>query len=686
MDAQFVVIIAGLALVAVIVFSVFFLRGYSGKFTFDTKTGTTPRASEGEGNTQQVAFKGRFTVLSVGVGAAFAAIVAKLWSMQMVSADHYEQLAEENRTRTVTTPAQRGRILDRNGEVLVTNRPSLAVTAYSSLADDEILVRHLANTLGMPYVAVRRNIQDNTEGAQSAHTVATDVDRRAVAYIKEHGSAFDGVEIAERSERLYPNGETAAHLLGYTGTVSQETLDAQEKSDDPAAIKYQSGDIVGQAGIEAQYESVLQGIRGEQTVRVDADGNVVGQADAIDPQPGSDIRLTIDLKIQKACEEGLQRSIEQARKQGYTNAGAGACLCIDCTNGEILGMASAPSYDPGSFTGGISQDLWNQLNDEANLYPLMNRAVAGQYMSASTIKSLSALAGLEYGITTADTVVTCTGFWTGLGEEYGQYCWDHDGHGPMTLQQGIIMSCDPVFYEIGKGFYYDDKNPEGLQEMFRRWGLGQQTGVDLGGEAVGRVPDAAWKKEAFADYSSEEQQWRPGDMTNLVIGQGDILVTPLQMATVYCGIANGGTEYVPHLLKSVVRRDGSGDVVESEPKERLTAHINSDADLELVRGGLRGVIYEESESTAAHFTNLTDENGQMITVAGKTGTGEKTDEDEYAWFIAYAPYENPKYVVACLCEQGGFGASTCLYAIRDVLGVIYDCPDTSTEAVSDSSR
>ncbi len=686
MDAQLVVVVAGILLAAVIVGSVLFLRGYSGKFTFDTSGGTAPRASEGEGNTAGVAFKGRFTLLTLGVGAMFTALVAKLWSMQMVSSDYYDSLATKNQTRTVTTPAPRGRILDRNGTPLVTNRASLAVTAYRDLADDTVMVRHLANVLGMPYVACRRNIQDNTEGAQAQHTIATDVRRSAIAYIQEHAGDFVGVQIAERTERVYPYGTTAAHVLGYTGTITQEQLEAQKEAEaqgsDASRIEYQSGDIVGQAGVEIEYEKLLQGIRGEQTVTVDAGGNVTGQEGAVPARAGSDIRLTLDLTIQQGCEQGLAHAIEVAKEEGYEHAGAGACVCLDCTNGEILGLASLPTFDPTVFVGGISSDLWSQFNSDDGGQPLINRAVSGQYMSASTIKALSALAGLEYGIYSSSRSTTCTGWWTGNGEANGKWCWLHSGHGPMNLQSGIANSCDPVFYDIGRDFFYDDKNPEGLQEMFRRWGLGTKTGVDLPSEGEGRVPDAAWKESFFKDWSAEERAWNAGDMTNIVIGQGDILVTPLQMATVYAGIAMNGVEYTPHVFLSAVARDGDGDAYlynETGKKEHLAPHINSDDDLELVKAGLHDVIYSTNASTASHFNNLS------VQVAGKSGTGEKAGEDEYAWFVAYAPADDPKYVVACVLEQGGGGSATALRAVRDVFGVIYNEPDTS-DSVDTATR
>lgn len=688
MNAQLIVLIAGLILLVAVVGSLIFLRGYSGKYTYDTKTGTRPRASEGEGNTLGVTYKGRFRLLMAGVGAMFSALVVKLWSMQMVSSDYYDTLARQNQTRTVRTSAPRGRILDRNGVALVTNRPSLAVTAYRDLADDTVLVRHLANVLGIPYVAALRNIQDNTEGAQARHTIATDVRRSTVAFIQEHAADFDGVEVDERTERQYPYGTLAAHVLGYTGTITQEQLDAQEKdeADDPEAanrITYSSGDVVGQAGVEYQYESLLQGIKGEQEVTVDATGNVTGQNSSVEARAGSDIRLTLDVTIQQACEQGLAHAIEVAQNAGYENAGAGACVCIDPTNGEILGLASAPSFDPSVFVGGVSSEVWGQLNSEDSGTPLLNRAINGQYMSASTIKPLSALAGLEYGIYSSTRTTNCTGWWTGNGEANGKACWLTTGHGTMTLQSGIANSCDPVFYDIGRDFFYNDKNPEGLQEMFRRWGLGSKTGVDLPSEAAGRVPDAAWKEEYFSSWPAEQRAWNAGDMTNIVIGQGDILVTPLQMACVYAGLATGGVEYTPHILYSAVSRDGEGDAYRyngTGSKERLTASINSDADLALVRGGLHDMVYSTDAATAAHFNSL------PVEVAAKSGTGQKTGEDDYAWFCAYAPADDPKYVVACVLEQGGGGSSTALRAVRDVLGTIYDAPDDSSSAGNSSVR
>ena len=684
MDARLVVIVAGVILLAAIVGSLVFLRGYSGRFTFDTKNGTRPRASEGEGNTQNVAMKGRFQVLTMIVAGMFTALLTKVWSLQTLSSDYYSELSRKNQTRTVTTPAPRGRILDRNGEALVSNRASLTLAAYRDLADDAVAVRHLANVLGMPYMAVRRNIQNFSQSAQSLHTIATDVRRSTVAYVQEHADLFRGVQVVERTERVYPHGSLACHVLGYTGTVTGEQLSAQEKrtkagTQTAGDITYQSGDIVGQAGVELMYESLLQGIRGEQQVTVDSNGSVTGQDGAVDPKPGSDIKLTLDLTIQQACEDGLKKAMEKGKQAGDA-ADAGACICMDCTTGEILGMASAPTFDPSVFIGGVASDVWNQLNSKESGTPMVNRAISGQYMSASTIKPLSALASMEYGVYTAEQSSNCVGWWTGLGKSNGRWCWLHSGHGIQNLRTGIVNSCDAVFYDVGKAFYYDKKNPEGLQEMFRRWGLGKKTGVDLPAESVGRVPDAAWKQNYFTNLPDSERQWNPGDMLNIAIGQGDILVTPLQMACVYAGLAERGVEWQPHVFLSAVARDGEGDAAAFRKRRRLKPKVNSSDDMDLIHSALEGVIYEESASLTAHFTNMN------VKVAGKSGTGEKSGQDDYSWFITYAPADDPKYVVATVVEQGGFGAASAMHGCRYVLGVIYNDPDTAADTTGDQTR
>ncbi len=638
--------------------------------------GQTPQAKGGEADTTEKGFKRSLLGLGIFSGTIFGVLLARLWSMQLVGSEEFSEQAELNRTRTITSPAPRGRILDRNGLELVTNRPSLAVVAEPGVVDDEQEMRLIANLLGMPYMAVRRNIQDATEGVQSNRTVAVDVSRTAVAYIEEHPDLFPGITIEERSERAYPYGTLAAHVLGYTGPVTAEQLEAT--TDDREKINYESGDVVGQAGVEYQYENLLQGIRGERTVYVNAAGDVTGVASEVAPVQGSDVVLTLDAKIQKAAEEGLQHAIEVSTAKESASGGRGACLVLDATNGEILAMASAPTFEPSVFVGGIATADWEQLNDEKGGYPLLNRCVSGTYPSASTIKPLSAFAAFDSGISTTGSVYNCPGFWTGFGEASGQYCWDHDGHGPMDMRSGIVYSCDSVFYEIGKAIFYSD-TPEALQAKYRQWMLGGKLGVDLPSEEAGRIPDAQWKWDYFSSWTDEDRIWHGGDTTNLVIGQGDLLVTPLQMASVYEAIANDGTVWTPHVLKEVQNANASGSVLAYEPKG--TPIDESKDHLAFARDAMQGVIYEEDAAVASHFSNL------PVSVAGKTGTAERQGyANSTGWFIAYAPADDPKYVVCAVVEEGGFGSTSAMYAVRDVLGAIYDTPDNSSAVSSVGAR
>ena len=673
MDLSLLIVIV-CAVIAVVFIALFLVFGRSeAAYTFDIGGGA-PRASGGRDESAETTYSSRLVGFAAVIGAIFAALLARLWSMQLVSSDEYTKEAESNRTRTVTTAAPRGRILDRNGAEIVSNRSSLTVVADADVADDEVEMQLLANLIGMPRQAVYRKVIDSSEGAQSVRTVATDVSRRVVAYLGEHPAAFSGVSVQQRSQRSYPQGTLAAHVVGYTGTVTAEQLEASGSDD--SSVQYKSGDVVGQAGVEAMYESILQGIRGEQTVYVDSNGKILQSSTKIDPQSGSDVVLTIDSSIQKAAEDSLKKVLTELRQKGKNPAG-GSVVCLDCTNGEVLAMASAPTFSPSIFVGGIANSDWEGLTNEASNYPLLNRAISGQYPSASTIKPFTSFAALDNGIATPQSGYVCNGWWTGLGEAYGMWCYNHDGHGGLNLQQGITFSCDVVFYEIGKGFS-NSSNKDGMQQKFRQYGFGSATGIDLPSEAVGRVPDAAWKWDYFSSLPDADREWHPGDYCNIAIGQGDILVTCLQIAHAYSSIANRGPVFKPHVLKCVKSNIGNGSVIDYKVSQ--TDDISEEDDYrDLVERGLEGVIYEESESQAAHWTNLN------VKVAGKTGTGEQTSVGRnICWMVAYAPADDPKYVVAANVDGGDWGSTTAMLVARDVLGQIYGQPDTAT-TVSDTT-
>lgn len=641
----------------------------SRRFTLDIGGGT-PRASGGSENSPSSHFKSRINATGIFAGTIIGALFMRLWNMQVISSSSYTEQAEKNRTRSISTHAARGRILDRNGAVLVGNRPSLVVLAEQSVLDDEAELQILAALIGIPKAVLRLKIEDSSQGLQRGRVIAVDVSRRVISFINAHPSLFGGVSIEARSQRSYPLGSLAGQVLGYTGIITSEQLKASQGNQDEGKITYEPGDVVGQSGIEASYENVLQGIKGEQVVFVDADGNIVNHSSSVEPQSGSDVVLTLDADIQKAAEDSLSSTIKRLQEHGKPDCFGGCAIAMDVTNGEIIAMASAPSFSPNMFVGGISSDDWDMLSSKSSHNPLLNRGIGGQYPSASTIKPLSALAALNEGIATPQSSYMCTGYWTGFGAAFGQYCWLHTGHGPMTLQTGITHSCDVVFYEVGKGFFYSS-NKDGLQQMFKKWGLGSKSQIDLPGELQGRIPDEAWKHEYFASYPDDAKAWQGGDNTNLAIGQGDLLVTPLQMLCVYAGIANRGSIPQPHLMKSIKSTSNSGSIIDYKCSTRISVD-EKDEYMDLIQRGLYGVIYEESQAQASHFTNMKEK------VAGKTGTAETSHETPTGWFIAYAPYDKPRYVVASVLENSGFGSDGAMYVVRDILGALYHEPDTST--------
>lgn len=649
----------------------------SRRFTLDIGGGT-PRASGGSENSPSSHFKSRINATGIFAGTVIGALFMRLWNMQVISSSSYTEQAEKNRTRSISTHAARGRILDRNGAVLVGNRPSLVVLAEQSVLEDEAELHILAALIGIPKAVLRLKIEDSSQGLQRGRVIAVDVSRRVVSFINAHPSLFDGVSIEARSQRSYPLGSLAGQVLGYTGVITSEQLKASQDNQDEGKITYEPGDVVGQSGIEASYENVLQGIKGEQVVFVDADGNIVNHSSSVEAQSGSDVVLTLDADIQKAAEDSLSSTIKRLQEHGKPDCFGGCAIAMDVTNGEIIAMASAPSFSPNVFVGGISSDDWDMLSSKSSHNPLLNRGIGGQYPSASTIKPLSALAALNEGIATPQSSYMCTGYWTGFGAAFGQYCWLHTGHGPMTLQTGITHSCDVVFYEVGKGFFYSS-NKDGLQQMFKKWGLGSKSQIDLPGELQGRIPDEAWKREYFASYPDDAKAWQGGDNTNLAIGQGDLLVTPLQMLCVYAGIANRGSIPQPHLMKSIKSTSNSGSIIDYKCSTRISVD-EKDEYMDLIQRGLYGVIYEESQAQASHFTNMKEK------VAGKTGTAETSHETPTGWFIAYAPYDKPRYVVASVLENSGFGSDGAMYVVRDILGALYHEPDTSTMVDTTGAR
>lgn len=609
--------------------------------------------------------KSRYAALAVVFLGVLGVLLVRLWSMQVLYADEFASAAENNRVREIPVQAPRGRILDRNGEPLVQNRATLGVTVDPSVRGDEELLYRLSVVLDMPFADVLERASSEREAALQPRVVAVDVPLETVAYLAEHEPEFPGVAVSVVPVREYPNGRLAAHVLGYTGEISEEALASEEMDG------YVLGDIVGKSGAESQFESVLQGEKGYRRIEVDALGRARTVLDEAEPVSGSDVKLTIDIGVQRVAEEALAHALEAAWANDFRNARAGAAIALDVRTGEVLAMASVPTYDPTLFIGGISRADWEALNAKDSEYPLNNRAFQALYPPASTFKAITGMAGLEYGVTSLSHSYYCSGRWTGQGEDWSKFCWNRSGHGAVGFTRGISESCDVVFYEIGLEFYR--RGAEEMQEFSRRFGLGSQVGIDLPGELAGRVPDAQWKAEWNRDFP-EYQRWLPGDDTNFVIGQGDMLVTPLQMASAFAGIANDGDIMRPHVMMEVL--DSKGEPVRAFEPETAFAIEASPESLRAVHNAL--VAVTEGGTGTSAFRGFPER------VAGKTGTAEVAGKDDYAWFIAYAPADAPRYAVAVVIEQGGGGGAVAAPAAREILSALLGLPVETVRATDES--
>ena len=610
--------------------------------------------------------KGRFAMLGLVVLLVLGSLLVRAWSMQILSGSSYAAQSDSNRIRQITVDTPRGRILDRNGVPLVTNRAVMSVTGDPTLITDTKVLTRLSTVLGVPVGDLIKKLESYKTERLKPRVLAIDVPMATVAYLTEHAPEFPGVAVKEGAVRQYPMGALASHVLGYTGEISEAQLAAEKLPD------YRLGDIVGKTGIEAQYDKVLQGEKGFQQLEVDSQGRVrrvVSEGQAI---PGKDVVLTIDSGVQAVTEQALADAMAEAHHLNFTKARAGAAVVLDLQTGEVLAMASAPTYDPNQFIGGIKPEVWASMTATDSEYPLNNRAIMAVYPPASTFKAVTGMAALQTGVAQAHSAFMCKGKWTTMGVAWSKWCWNHAGHGAIDFSEGVVQSCDSVFYEIGYRLYKAKGEP--LQAFAKSMGLGAKTGIDLPGEVTGRVPDAAWKKAYNANYP-EAQAWLGGDTVNMAIGQGDLLASPLQMASYYGALGNGGRVAKPRLLKSVLGADGTSAL---DAKTEVTRDPGlTPSNLATMRDALVGVTTRGTAKTV--FA------GFPYQVAGKTGTAQVNNKDDYAWFAAYAPANKPQYAVVVLVEQGGHGGSVAGPAARQILSKLLNVKYKPVHAV-DVSR
>jgi penicillin-binding protein 2 len=641
----------------------------------------------------------RLSILGIVVFAMFAALFTRLWYLQVMTSDQYEVVAEANRVRTVPVEAPRGRILDRNGRVLVDNRVSIQVTIDRTVLRDldedertEVLTRlaeGLSQTSKPTTVAeLEERIADQRYSPYVPVPVAADVPEDLKIWIDERHEELPSVSAERVAVRRYPYGPLAAHILGYTGKVTKEELEVVPEN---TTKPYTLNDAIGKSGIERMYEDDLRGTPGVTLLEVDTEGNTIrvipeGTTAAV---PGDDIVLNIDIDVQATAEQALQTALNRAAERpprggDLPNVGkVGSTVVLDPNTGGVIAIASLPGYDPTRFVDGISEMEWAELSDPANFYPLNNWALQGQYAPGSTFKPFTAWAALTAGLVAPESTVNDTGVFEVPGCR-GESCrFRNDGskaYGIVDLRRSLTVSSDFYYYNLGARFWIEQEalgGPERFRELLEEWGFGTKTGIDLPAEQPGRIPSPSWKERFCESTECVDPTWRTGDNINMSIGQGDVLVTPLQLAVAYAAIDNGGRILQPQLVREVL--DGvTGEVKRSvEPVARNTLDIPPEWRQAMI-DGLVGVTTREGGTAVSAFSGFPSD---QYPVAAKTGTAQVARKAPTAVFGAIGPAGAPQYAVSVLLEESGYGGSVAAPVARrlfDVLSGAVELPEAPT--------
>ncbi|HXF31317.1 MAG TPA: penicillin-binding protein 2 [Solirubrobacterales bacterium] len=577
----------------------------------------------------------------------FAILFFRLWTLQIIDGASNLAEAKNNRTRSTKVIAPRGKILARNGDVLVDNRTSLALQVDPSKlpedpAEEAAELTKIAELVHMKLPQVRKRIAEEEKivAAGAPITVRRDVGYQLIYYIEEHKGKFPGVTVEKVFVRNYPEEDRAAQVLGHTGEVSEEELESGPyKGTEP-------GEVVGKEGLEYSYDKVLRGTPGISRYQVNALGEPTpgGRLTSTPPTPGDNLKLTIDPAVQEAGEAALA-------ERGLP----GAFVSMNIHTGEILGIGSAPTYDPSVWTKPLSTKQYEALSSEETGDPLFNRAIESSYPTGSTYKLMTALAGLENGYITGSTVVDDNGYIELAGQKFE----NSEGavNGPISLVHALEVSSDVFFYKLGARMW--DNND--LQDWSHKMGIGVPTGIDVptGPSAEGLVPSKQWRDQLFEEELTE-RPWSQGDDVQLAVGQGDLQTDPLQMAIAYATLGNGGTVVTPHLAKEVM--DAAGRVLkEIEPGPRRHVKIDPES-RQLIMEGLHDATAGPGGTATPVFAEF------PIEIAGKTGTAERLGHlNNQSWFISLAPYPDPDIVTVVTIEEGGFGAESAAPANKQIL-------------------
>jgi penicillin-binding protein 2 len=580
-------------------------------------------------------FHRRLMILRVGLFLVVALLGLRLWHLQVREGPYYRDLSENNRTRQVLLEPARGLIYDRHGVLLANNVPSFSLyVTMEEVKDRELLIGQLSELLGLDPALIRKKLTAKG-GKLLPRKVKDRMTLRDAVLIESHRMELPGVMVQVESQRNYPGGVTAAHLLGYVGEISAEQLEKPEFSG------LHQGSVVGQYGVEKSFDRHVRGQAGQKNVEVDAHGSEKQEVVIEQPQAGNDLYLTIDVRLQKVAEDLLGHEY-------------GAIVALDPTNGDILAMASRPGFDPNVLSRELTPKQWVEIvQDEGR--PLNNRASQGQYPPGSTFKVPMAVAALETKTMAPGSTVSCNG-----GYQFGNriyHDWKASGHGAIALHDALVHSCDVYFYTVGQRMGIDV-----MAEYGKEFGLGQGTGVELPSERAGILPSTAWKQKA------KNAPWLPGETISAAIGQGYVTVTPLQMASLIGTVANNGVSYRPRLVRAVMDRTmGNLQELPAVPRGKVKAKPET---FRLVKDALAEVVTKGTATRAK---------SSLVTIGGKTGTAQvaalRTGPEEnipkkfrdHAWFVAFAPVESPTIAVAVLAEHMGHGGSAAAPLAKELI-------------------
>ena len=616
----------------------------------------------------------RMGILGVVVISLFSALLARLWYLQVLAAPTYQEEAQLNSVRFIYTEAPRGRILDRNGKILVGNRVVPTVTVDKTELGDkpDDVIAHLSALVKVPVNVLKERIDDPRYSPFKPIPVVDDVPKETLIHIREHQVEYPGVQGVMLTKRFYPNGSLAAHVVGYVGEINDKEL-APRKSKG-----YRAGDAIGKSGVELAYEDDLRGQPEVEKLEVDAQGRVLR---SLGKQPRC--RATTSASPSTSTCRRWPRTHWPSRSRrprpptttsrpSASSPLPGRRWCVDPHDGAVLAMASYPTYEPATFIDGISEKTFAELNDPKGHYPLTNRVMQGLYAPASTFKLVTSIAGLETGLITPQYTVNDRGTFT-IGDPPTVLTNAFsEAFGYVNLAAALTVSSDVYFYELGSRFC-PGRCRTGIQETARELGMGDFTEIELPFEASGRIPDEQTKKrlhdsnpDAFPD-----PEWYTGDNLNLAIGQGDTVITPLQLVNAYATLANGGTVYAPHVGGTILDVTGA-EVRTVAPRVNRKTEIPA-AIREPVIAGFEGAVSNTRGTAAPAFAGFPT---STFPIAGKTGTAQVSGKQDTALFAAFGPTTDPRYAVTVVIEEAGFGAAAAAPVARALFDQILGLPLT----------